>query len=340
MLTLIGDTNTKRTEYFKQAANACQVPVSIIEWNQVNEALCNSELKRAVIKIDPPSYNIVALEEMKLRIAEYQKQLQLLEGTGAAFLNTPQAIWNMLDKRGCKSRLQAVGVPVTEVLLERVKSVEQLLETMQKMHCNAVFLKPVVFSGAAGVTAFRFQPRSGKMQAYTSCKVMHGADKQGEGILVNTKTLYCLEDKEEVLELLDCLLQLDMIAERWYPKASYQGKSYDLRVVYQFGHIAHIVVRQAKGPITNLHLNNQALRIEELQLSSERIEELEILCGQAVAAVPGLSMAGIDILLEKNSGKPYIIEINGQGDLIYQDIYGENRIYREQVERLRCRQSI
>ena len=45
----------------------------------------------------------------------------------------------------------------------------------------------------------------------------------------------------------------------------------------------------------------------------------------------GISMAGIDLLLEKGTLRPRVIEMNGQGDLIYRDIYGENRIYREQV---------
>ena len=42
-------------------------------------------------------------------------------------------------------------------------------------------------------------------------------------------------------------------------------------------------------------------------------------------------MAGIDLLLEKGTLRPRVIEMNGQGDLIYRDIYGENRIYREQA---------
>lgn len=42
-------------------------------------------------------------------------------------------------------------------------------------------------------------------------------------------------------------------------------------------------------------------------------------------------MAGIDLLLEKGTMRPRIIEMNGQGDLIYRDIYGENRIYQEQI---------
>ena len=42
-------------------------------------------------------------------------------------------------------------------------------------------------------------------------------------------------------------------------------------------------------------------------------------------------MAGMDIMLGKHNLKPRIIEMNGQGDLIYQDIYQENKIYTEQI---------
>ena len=47
----------------------------------------------------------------------------------------------------------------------------------------------------------------------------------------------------------------------------------------------------------------------------------------------------MDVLLEKGSRKPYIIEMNAQGDLLHRDIYGENRIYRRQVEIMRAMMS-
>ena len=46
-------------------------------------------------------------------------------------------------------------------------------------------------------------------------------------------------------------------------------------------------------------------------------------------------MAGIDIAFTKNMKTAYIIEINGQGDLIYQDIYNENIIYTNQVKEMK-----
>ena len=50
---------------------------------------------------------------------------------------------------------------------------------------------------------------------------------------------------------------------------------------------------------------------------------------------PGLRSAGIDILLEKGHMRPRIIEMNAQGDLIYQDIYHENVIYSHQARMIK-----
>jgi hypothetical protein len=110
-------------------------------------------------------------------------------------------------------------------------------------------------------------------------------------------------------------------------------------VLFQFGKISFITVRQSDSPITNLHLNNRALSAPVpgilpscLHLSDEQAADMETLCARAVSCFPGIRSAGIDILLEKGRGTPEIIEMNGQGDLLYQDIYGRNKIYLEQVE--------
>ena len=92
-----------------------------------------------------------------------------------------------------------------------------------------------------------------------------------------------------------------------------------------------MVARQSQGPITNLHLNNQALPVEKLNLSAQKKEEIAKLCNNAMELFPALSYAGIDIMLEKNTLNPLIIEINGQGDLLYQDIFQENSIYKKQL---------
>ncbi len=240
------------------------------------------------------------------------------------FLNSPKSILTLLDKRLTKQILQSHGLATTYQFEETVGNTEQLLALMKVQKCYSVFVKPRFFSGAAGVLALRFNPTRNELILYTSCYCK-------DGQLFNTKNLMRLTDSNDITNVLDLVLSLDCVVERWHPKSSYNKKSYDLRVVYQFGKIAHIVVRLSGGPITNLHLNNQPLDFESLGLSDEVIQNIDRLCSQAMDLFDGLNYAGIDILLDRDTLKPRIIEMNGQGDLIYQDIFHENKIYLEQV---------
>ncbi len=153
---------------------------------------------------------------------------------------------------------------------------------------------------------------------------------------MNTKQLQRFTDSRQVLSMLEKLLRLGCIVERWYAKADYQGYSYDLRAVVQDGRMDFCLARLSKGPITNLHLNNRPLELDALGLSHIVMEEIQDLCQRSMKLFPGLRSAGIDILLERGSLKPRIIEMNAQGDLIYQDIYGKNVIYRRQAEMMRA----
>ena len=150
--------------------------------------------------------------------------------------------------------------------------------------------------------------------------------------VINTKKIHMMREEKRITKLIEALIPMDVMAEKWIPKDTVDGKSYDLRVVWQFGKRKHMVVRQSASPITNLHLNNQAVDGAVIGLDGDTCEEIDALCECAMEVVPGLRVAGIDILLEKGSRKPRIIEINGQGDLIYKDIFEENEIYKEQIQ--------
>lgn len=333
-LYLIGTEGSKRKEYFEKAAGECQAPVEFIDWTEAEHA----DLRGGVVKIDPPSYATSDLLQMNEQVSAYRSRLRGMENRGCMFLNTPSGIESVLDKFHCKKKLMEQGIAVTEMISEEVLkaeepgradgAVERLEEMMCRCQASSVFIKPSHSSGAAGIVAYRKVPGSGRVAAYTSCRVSGGE-------LVNTKKIYRLERREEITALLRSVLSLGVIVERWHPKASYQGKSFDLRVVWQFGEIAFIVARQSSGPITNLHLNNAPLDWHKLGLSERTAAEIRCLCQDAMKLFPGLLVAGIDILLEKETLRPRIIEINGQGDLIYQDIYAENTIYKRQVEEMR-----
>lgn len=324
-MILVGMEQHKRTEYMKQAAKQQGIPFSLISYeHSYGELLQRLHNVSGAVKIDPPSFDEDELKPMKEQLDCYQSFLKQLGNCHCQFLNHPSALCTLLDKYKCKKVLKQHGLPITECLLPHVTSLEQLCALMEENRIASVFVKPVIYSGAAGVVALRRNPATGQLIAITSSLV-----KQGR--LYNTKHLYRMTGQEAIRELLSHLLPLGVMAERWVPKDTVNGMSYDLRVVVQFGAAAHIVVRQSKGPITNLHLNNRAETVEVLSLTKQQYEAIEELCVQAVGLFDGLTYAGVDVLLDKKNKSPYIIEMNGQGDLIYQDIFDKNQIYGEQA---------
>ncbi len=350
-MILIGDKNSKRTKYFTKAAG--QPGVFVVSVMEIEEfaACCHKldhkmmhiskigspehncfiqdrETEEIWVKIDPCIYEDSNVEKMNVYLQNYQKFLYSLPTESKYhYLNTPQAILEVLDKRKCKRKLIENQIPVTPLLADKVESIEQLHDLMKQKKCNSIFLKPVLGSGAAGIAAYRWNWNRNQRVLYTSCKKTNGT-------FFNTKKIHKITDTAEIEETLKMLFLLDVIVEKWIPKAQYCGKSYDLRVVFQFGNIDYMIARQADGPMTNLHLNNQALDYESLNLPKKTIIEIEKICQQAMVLFPGLSYAGIDILLDKRGEKPYIIEINGQGDCVYQDMYGGNRIYCSQIKHM------
>lgn len=324
-MILVGTKQHKRTEYMRQAAKQQGLPFSLLSYeHSYTELLEQLHHISGAVKIDPPSFHEDALAPMKEQLERYQSFLNQLCSCHCQFLNHPSALVTLLDKYQCKEVLRQHGLFVTDCLTSHLQSMEELIALMEKRRVTSVFLKPIHYSGAAGVVALRRNPATGEFIAITSSAV-----RQGQ--LYNTKHLYRMTKWEEIRELLDCLLPLGLMVERWVPKDTINGMSYDLRVVVQFGKVIHIVVRQSKGPITNLHLNNCAGTVEVLSLSRQRMEAIEELCVKAVGLFDGLAYAGVDVLLNKKSKQPYIIEMNGQGDLIYQDIFAKNRIYGEQA---------
>lgn len=327
MLYLIGDRLSKRTKFFLEAAQMSGIPVRTTNWDEISENPICGDMEGAAVKIDPPSYKIVALEEMYDSLVKYKDILGKMELWDCHFLNTPGAILNVLDKRKAKKILSLNKIPVTEMVSGEAESAEEIFSIMEENRVYSVFIKPVDYSGAAGVAALRINPYNNRIKMYTSCRL-------SGGMLYNTKKIYVSEDWEEITCVLEKLVQLGIIIERWHPKDTINGKSYDLRVVYQSGKMEYIVVRQSGGPVTNLHLNNQACDIKETGLSLNELSAIEELCSRAVSVFDGLNVAGLDILISKESRKPRVIEINGQGDLIYQDIFSENKIYKRQIELL------
>lgn len=366
-ILLIGTDGGKRKLYFERAAGEAGIPVAFLDWRDLlrperEEELCleprkaayplgcrgqgeepdseeagvgcqageglwrrtEGDLRRWAVKIDAPEWESSGLMDLGKLTDRYVEWLNRLSRLPAGvFLNDPTDIAEVLDKRRCKERLVQKGVPVTHMYGESFSHSVELFAFMREHRLGQVFVKPLRGSGAAGVAALRYSPGNGRLALYT-CAAL-----EEDGIF-NTKRMRRMEGREGAA-LLDKLLKLDCVVERWYGKETFQGYCYDLRVIVQGGQIDYILPRLSKGPITNLHLNNRSMEFTDLNLDKGTVERISEVCLKAGECYPRLKSIGMDVLLERGSKSPRVIEMNAQGDLLHKDVYGENRIYRRQI---------
>lgn len=160
--------------------------------------------------------------------------------------------------------------------------------------------------------------------------------QQVDGVIHNTKRINRLSTEKEMIPLAEAVMQTEAILEEWIPKEQLQGENYDLRVVCRESEIDYIVVRCSKGSITNLHLNNKAHWWNELSLPEVVRQQIYFQCQEAVQSLD-LQYAGVDVLIERGTDIPYIIEVNGQGDHVYQDMFAHNSIYIQQIKNIKKR---
>lgn len=312
----------KRYDYFFKA---CREKNINLQFYDIEDDLLLSKLSRGdVIKIDPIANNSIYPADLDKNIKRYRDILQNLSKLKEVdFLNHPQDIYNTLDKKYCKKILQSKNIRTTPMLDFVGKDFEDLIDFMNTKKISQIFLKPNFGSGAVGVIALKYNRKLDRYIMQTSISED----------FANTKRIRKFTDKKDIKRAVNFIFGMDFIVERWIPKDDVSGTNYDLRFVYQFGKIDFIQVRGSKSnAITNLHLNNMPLDLEKINLSEDLLFEIEKLCKNAISAFAGLKSVGFDILIEKNTKRPYIIEMNAQGDLLYKDIFFENKIYKRQVE--------
>ena len=74
----------------------------------------------------------------------------------------------------------------------------------------------------------------------------------------------------------------------------------------------------------------------ELSLPEVVRQQIYFQCQEAVQSLD-LQYAGVDVLIERGTDIPYIIEVNGQGDHVYQDMFAHNSIYIQQIKNIKKR---
>jgi glutathione synthase/RimK-type ligase-like ATP-grasp enzyme len=231
---------------------------------------------------------------------------QLLEAPTHRLMNHPDEIAVMFDKRATHAKLQAAGVNVPESL-EPIQNFDDLIAKMQARGWSQVFVKLAHGSSASGAVAL--QLGRDRIRAISTVE-MDGIE------LYNSRKLITYRSFAEARKLIDALCRHRVHVERWLPKAGFEDRVFDLRVVVIGGKAQHVLVRLAQGPMTNLHLRNDRGDWDRVL---ERIGEAAWLraranCERALECFPNSLYAGVDLMFTPGFRKHAILEVNAFGD--------------------------
>ncbi|MBE0336414.1 STM4014 family protein [Paenibacillus sp. 23TSA30-6] len=233
------------------------------------------------------------------------------------WMNDPAEVAVMFDKRHCSILLDKAGIRVPPVLVSSegtFRDVADLHAAMKESGIHRLFVKIFCGSGASGVMAYQVHPRTRAELAVTTIgtEIVHG-----QRVYYNAGRLRRYTDKQDIHAILGWLCSEGVHVERWIPKASLNGRVYDVRQLVCESEACHAVLRLSRSPITNLHLRNERLLLEDAGLLQDTVESVRQIAEAAMSAFPASMVAGLDVLVPAHGGRPYVLDVNPFGDLLY-----------------------
>lgn len=217
----------------------------------------------------------------------------------------------LFDKRQTSQYWQAANLAIPQQITEHVNSFEQLLVVLRQYGLSRVFIKLAHGSGASGAIAMAIAKN--KIQVITTIEKVETAQQIH---FYNSSKLIRYSCWQEIAVMIDQLLKYHHLQiEAWIPKASYQGKVFDIRVVVVAGKAMHTLVRLGTQAMTNLHLGNGRGDLQQIKAYlGEGWQSVPELAEQAMQCFPNSLYAGVDVLVSQTKKKPYLLEANTFGD--------------------------
>ncbi len=231
---------------------------------------------------------------------------------GVRWMNPPADIALMFDKVACHAHLQAHGIPVAPSIPD-ITSFSDLIAAMRQRNVNQVFIKSRYGSSAAGMMALRV-----RNQSLTAITTLESGFEHSRFPVFNTRNLRHYTDPLTIQKWVDRLCREGAHVERWIPKAGWQGKTFDLRMVVIGSKVRHQLMRLSNSPMTNLHLLNERSDPAALadHIGVAAWEAVLQTCEQVMQTFPDSLYAGIDVALTAHTWKPVVLEVNAFGDLL------------------------
>ncbi|MBX3148833.1 STM4014 family protein [Candidatus Obscuribacterales bacterium] len=227
-------------------------------------------------------------------------------------MNSSAEIETLFDKTKCLELFRLAEIR-TAKLLGPVHGFNDLVEIMDRNECNRVFVKPAHSSSASGIVAF--ERSQNRQLASTTVEVVSTGGKTS---IYNTRRVRRIYDIQEIRTLIDRLGEHNLFAEKWYPKAGLNGKTFDLRVVTIGGECRHVVVRESLTPFTNLHLLNGRGQLQSVRKAMGEILWNDVMdsCRRVAGVFPNCLYLGIDVLVSSDMRSHVVAEANAFGDLL------------------------
>ncbi|RSM72617.1 hypothetical protein DMH04_42325 [Kibdelosporangium aridum] len=322
---IVGNPGNRRVAMFADAVRAAGLPpAKVLSWREILAGTC-AVPRDSLVRVDSPgedahidrflrgpSANPYQVDGSRAWYDGFTKGLQRLGETvagtpGARLLNDLDDITVMFDKRRCHEVLTRAGTPVPPTIGD-IDGYATLREKMRERRWTKVFLKPAHGSSASGVVALT--AHGSRVAATTSVAMTP------EG-LMNSLRVQTYRD-DQAVELVDRLCVDPVHVERWFPKASLDGRTIDLRVVVIAGKATHAVVRASRHPITNLHLGGARIDVADLRavIGEARWREWLDTCEKASAQFSRTLMVGVDLLPGLGWRRHVVGEVNAFGDLL------------------------
>lgn len=229
---------------------------------------------------------------------------------GAIPLHTAEEIVVCFDKSRCQERLEAASLPIPRPFGCRSAYDEIRPLVLSE---GRIMVKLAHGSAAAGCVALH--GCGGRVRAITTVtEVAVG----GQTRLYHSKRLRRLIDEVEIAVLVDRLCREKVHVEAWLPKARWQGRNFDLRIVTIGDAPRHTMVRTSHSVFTNLTLGSGRGDIDEVvrRMGAEAWQRLRDTAAGVAAAFPRSFTLGIDVLVRPDWRRHAVLEVNAFGDLL------------------------
>lgn len=252
----------------------------------------------------------------------------------ARYVNEPAAIAGMFDKRYTHRLLTEAGVPVPRLLADPAELPDYvaLRERMRAKRMPRVFIKLASGSGACGIVAYQVNPATGAELAITTIGVENYVAKPP--VYYNALKPRRYSDSVIIRQIVNWLLRHGAHAEQWIAKAAVNERPFDIRQLVVAGEACHNLARISRTPFTNLHLRSERRAVDAMGLRPETVQSVRRIAERATAAFAGAAVAGVDVLLSAGSLRPYVLDVNPFGDLLYRVTHEGVGPYEWEISRL------